>query len=71
MLDLIKMNVTIKDSDINVLFDACESYMLSRKEVQSIIDEVSSPINDLQLIATENQIPTKVLEEFSESWKIE
>jgi serine/threonine-protein kinase HipA len=65
------INENTEASDIKVLLDSCESYMLSHKDAQSIIDEVSNIINDWLRIATENQIPIKMLEEYSKRWKIE
>lgn len=65
------INENTEASDIKLLLDACGSYMLIHKDAQSIIDEVSSTINDWQRIATENQIPTKVLDGYGERWKIE
>lgn len=64
------INENTETSDIKALLDACESYMLSRKDAQNIVDEVSSTINDWQRIATENQIPNRVLERFSEKFRI-
>lgn len=65
------INENTEASDIKVLLDACESYMLNRNDAQSIVDEVSSTVNDWQRIATENQIPAKMLEGYADRWKIE
>ncbi|MDY5237035.1 hypothetical protein [Bacteroides helcogenes] len=63
------INENTEASDIKVLLESCESYMLSRKDAQSIVDEVCSAINDWQRIATENQIPIKVIVGYAERWK--
>jgi len=55
-------------SDINALQDSCESYMLGRKDASDIIDEVTSVIRDWQKVATENQIPVRMLEQYNGRW---
>ncbi len=64
------INENTEASDIKILFDSCESYMLGRNDAQYIIDEVSCVINDWQRIAIESLVPIKVLEEYADRWKI-
>lgn len=56
-------------SNIDILRDSCESYMLNRIAASNIISEVTSAIHDWQRIAIENQIPVKVLEQYSKRWE--
>ena len=55
-------------SNINVLLSASESYMLDRQEAKDIIEEVRATIKDWRKIATELQIPLKLLESYSIRW---
>src|SRR5574344_549645 len=63
---LINQNTEL--SDINVLLDSCESYMIDHKGASDIITEVIHVIKDWQRVAKENQIPLKALEKYSERW---
>lgn len=63
---LINQNTEL--SDIKVLLDSCESYMIDHKGASDIITEVTHVIKDWQRVAKENQIPLKVLEKYSERW---
>ena len=62
------INENTELSDINALRDSCESYMLGRKDASDIIDEVTSVIRDWQRVATENQIPIRMLEQYQGRW---
>ena len=62
------INENTELSDINALRDSCESYMLDRGDASDIINEVTSVISDWQRVATENQIPVKVLEQYEDRW---
>lgn len=62
------INENTELSDINALQDSCESYMLDRKDASDIIDEVVGTIRDWRKVATENQIPVKVLEQYDDRW---
>lgn len=64
------INENTETSDINVLLDSCQSYMLSHKEASIIVEEVSSIIHDWQRIATENQIPIKELDGYVPRWNL-
>ncbi len=64
------INENTELSDINVLRDSCESYMLDRGDASDIINEVICAINDWQRVATENQIPVKVLEQYNDRWTL-
>ena len=57
-----------EESDINALLDACESYMLERKEASEIIEEVRIAIKDWRKTATRLQVPVKTLEPYSKRW---
>ena len=63
------INKDTENSDINVLQDSCESYMLDATEASDIISQVKNTIRDWQRIATENQIPVRILQEYTERWK--
>ena len=62
------INENTELSDINALRDSCESYMLDRGDASDIINEVINVISDWQRVATENQIPVKVLEQYEDRW---
>ncbi len=62
------INEDTEVSDINALRDSCESYMLDPKEASRIINEVTYTIRDWQQVATERQIPLKVLDKYAERW---
>ncbi len=62
------INENTELSDINALRDSCESYMLDRKDASDIINEVTGVIRDWQRVATENQIPVRVLEQYDDRW---
>src|SRR5574344_1676760 len=62
------INEDTESSDINVLKDSCESYMLDAAEASDIISHVKDTIRDWQRIATENQIPVRVLEQYDDRW---
>ncbi len=63
---LINQNTEL--SDINVLRDSCESYMLDRVDASDIIHEVTGVIINWQKVATENQIPVRILEQYQNRW---
>ena len=62
------INENAELSDINALRDSCESYMLDRGDASDIINEVTCVISDWQRVATENQIPIRVLEQYDDKW---
>ena len=62
------INENTELSDINALRDSCESYMISREDASDIIHEVTGVIRDWQKVATENQIPIKILEQYNGRW---
>lgn len=55
-------------SDINSLLSASENYMLERGEATEIIEEVNTVIKDWRKIASELQIPQKMLVPYSMRW---
>jgi serine/threonine-protein kinase HipA len=62
------INENTELSDINALQDSCESYMLSREDASDIIHEVTGVIRNWQKVATENQIPVRILEQYQNRW---
>jgi hypothetical protein len=60
------INEDTENSDINVLQDSCESYMLDATEASDIISQVKDTIRDWQRIATKNQIPVRILQPYVE-----
>ena len=58
-----------EESDINALLSASESYMLEQQEAKDIIEEVRAAIKDWRKTATEQQIPTQLLESYSKRWE--
>jgi hypothetical protein len=42
--------------------------MLDRGDASDIINEVTGVISDWQRVATENQIPIRVLEQYDDKW---
>ena len=57
-----------EQSDINILLSASENYMIEKKEAIEIIEEVRAAIKDWRKIATELQIPIKLLAAYSVQW---
>ena len=57
-----------EQSDVNTLLDTCNNYMLEHKEAAEIIEEVRNAIKDWRKIATELQIPHKILIPYSNRW---
>jgi len=62
------INETTEQADIEVLRQSSESYMLDAQESGGIIREVVDAIRDWRNVATENQIPLRALEKYSERW---
>lgn len=62
------INDTTEESDINLLLDSCESYMLRHDEASLIINEVANTIRVWQRIATKNNIPSNILEVYKAKW---
>ena len=58
-----------EQSDINALLSASENYMLERQEAAEIIEGVRAAIKDWRMIATELQIPIKLLAAYSMRWE--
>ena len=55
-------------SDINILLSACENYMLEMQEAAEIVEDVRAAIKDWRRIATQLQIPLKLLGAYSMRW---
>ena len=62
------INAYTEESDINALLSASESYMLERQEAAEIIGEVRDTIKDWRKVASEQQIPLKLLGAYSVRW---
>lgn len=56
---------TTNKSDLNILLDACEEYMLSRKTAERIISEVKSAISSWRSLATKLAIPKRDVDYFA------
>lgn len=56
---------TSNQADLTILLDACEEYMLSRKEAERIIAEVIESINGWRILATKLGISKREMEMFS------
>jgi len=63
------INENTEASDIQVLLDSCESYMLNHNDAATIINEVAATVNDWQRIATKNHIPLRILQSYAERWE--
>ena len=57
-----------EQSDISILLNASESYMLEHNEAEEIIDEVRSAIKSWKSIAMQLKISPKLLEAYSVRW---
>jgi len=62
------INDNTEQSDISILRQSCESYMLDSDEADEIIAQVTAAIADWQGIATSLHIPLRVLEKYSGRW---
>lgn len=60
------INENTDEADIGVLQDSCGRYMIERKEASDIIREVKDAVRDWRKVATENQIPLRILEPYAE-----
>ena len=56
---------TSNESDLNILLDSCEEYMLDRKQCSEIIREVVSAIKSWKTMAVKLQIPKLEMDTFS------
>ena len=56
---------TSNESDLNILLDSCEEYMLDRKQCSEIIREVVGAIKDWKKMAVKLQIPKLEMDIFS------
>ncbi len=52
-------------SDIGALLDSSERYLIERDEAAGIIREVKDALHDWQKVATENQIPLKIIDPYA------
>lgn len=64
------VNGLTENSDVNVLLDSCESYMLLRDEAATIIEEVIRVVKSWRRIAMQNKIPIRVLEPYRGRWDV-
>ena len=59
-----------EQSDVKNLLAACNNYMLDHQEAAEIIEEVHDTIKDWRKIATELQIPHKILTPYCNRWDL-
>ena len=57
-----------EESDIAALLSASDNYMLDRKEASEIIEEVRAAVKDWRKVASELQIPHRILAPYSSRW---
>ena len=57
-----------EQSDINALLSASTNYMLDKKEAAEIIEEVRAAVKDWRKVASELQIPQKILSPYCSKW---
>ena len=57
------------DASLTVLLDACEEYMLDRKEAEAIIQEVKKGVSAWRLTANQCQIPKNEQERFAQRFE--
>lgn len=57
-----------EQSDVTALLSASSSYMLERNEAGEIIEEVRAAVKDWRKVASELQIPHKILSPYSREW---
>lgn len=62
------INDRTEESDVNVLLESCESYMLQRSEATTIIEKVTNAVRDWQRVAKLHQIPLGVLDGYCARW---
>ena len=59
------INSSTNKADLNILLDACEEYMLSRKVAELIISEVIEVVKNWRVLATKLGISKREMEMFS------
>ena len=57
-----------EQSDINALLSASGNYMIEQKEAAKIVEEVRTAVKDWRKVASELQIPQKILTPYSSKW---
>ncbi len=57
-----------EQSDINALLSASVNYMIEHKEAAEIIEEVRTTVKDWRKVASELQIPQKILSPYCSKW---
>lgn len=57
-----------EQSDINALLSASVNYMIEQKEAVEIIEEVRTTVKDWRKVASELQIPQKILSPYCSKW---
>ena len=57
-----------EQSDVNILLNACDHYLIDRQEASKIIEEVRTTIKDWRKTASDLQIPHKILEPYCKRW---
>ncbi|MBQ2543678.1 MAG: HipA domain-containing protein [Bacteroidales bacterium] len=57
-----------EQSDINALLSASVNYMIEQKEAAEIIEEVRTTVKDWRKVASELQIPQKILSPYCSKW---
>ena len=50
-MSILLINSTTNESNLQILYDSCEEYMISKAEARTIIDEVINGVSKWQSIA--------------------
>ena len=58
------------ESSLDVLLDACEEYMIDKKEAETIIREVKQGFRNWRIVANQCQIPKSEQERFAQRFEI-
>lgn len=56
---------TSNKADLNILFDACEDYMLNRKTAEKIVSEVTETVKGWRELATRLEISKREIDMFA------
>ena len=64
------INESSNKADIKVLLDSCESYMLKKKEAETIIQEVQLAVSKWEQLANQLQIPAREMMMFKDRFKL-
>lgn len=64
------INESSNKADIQVLLDACEDYMINKKEAQGIVKDVQAAVSNWETLARQLQIPQREQDMFKERFKL-